>query len=138
MCGECFKAGRTLSTVPQMLSEAVPSGSASAAPSNYPSRNVIAGIFLLLIIGSLGFVHIVSTGSGVTIIPKTHFTFASTFVSTDDILERYNHRSLRDAFSRDELFDNLVRELEHRGYITSHKRTWKEIEDETRRNLPDQ
>jgi len=113
---------------------------AAPPPPNYLARNIAVGICLLLIIGLAGAFHIVSTGSSltdVTLIPKAHFTFASTFVSTDDVIKRYNGRSFGDAFARDELFDNLVRQLEQRGYIT-WKRTWKEIEDETRRNLPDQ
>ena len=71
-------------------------------------------------------------------IPKAHFTYTLTFVSVEQALERYNNRTIADAFTRDELFDNLMRQLESRGYISMRKRTRSEIQEEVKRNLPDQ
>ena len=124
-------------TPPSSVATQGPSTS-NVTPPSYLIRNVVACIILLLFLLSFGFFHIVRTGSGITIVPKAHFTFSSTVISLDDIIDRYNNRSFHDAFSRDDIYDNLDRELERRGYITTRKRTWKEIEEETRRNMPDQ
>ena len=92
---------------------------------------------MLVLISCLGFFHIVNTGEGVSIIPKASFTFSDTMVSVNEIIERYNKRTLRDAFHGDPQFDHLVRELERRELISSHKKTWNEVESDVRRSLPD-
>ncbi len=107
-------------------------------PDRLLARNIRGGIFLAILIGGLGFIHVVQTDSFITIVPKSRFTFSNTFTSVSEIVARYNNRSLGDAIRGDSQLDHLVRELECRGEISNHKRTWSEVEDQVRSSLPDQ
>lgn len=101
------------------------------------ARNTRA-LALLAILGlGFGFIHIVETDASFTIIPKASFSFSNTFVSVSEIVNRSNNQSLRDAFRGDPQLDNLVSELERRGYLSSRKRTWSEVEDRVKDSLPD-
>lgn len=122
--------------VPQEVASAAQPTPQPSQPSHL-ARNIRAGIIMLVLISCLGFFHIVNTGEGVSIIPKASFTFSDTMVSVNEIIERYNKRTLRDAFHGDPQFDHLVRELERRELISSHKKTWNEVESDVRRSLPD-
>ena len=122
--------------VPQQIA----SPAEPAPQPNQPShlaRNIRASLILLVLVCCLGFFHIVTTGDGVSIIPKAGFTFSDTFISVDDVIQRYNKRTLGDAFHSDPQFDHLVRQLENRELISKHKKTWNEVESDVRRSLPD-
>jgi len=115
--------------------EADTSGRANGASKpNYTARNVTGAVILLLLIGGLGSIHIVKTDSGYTFVPKEHFTFSMTFTSVDEVVTRWNSQTNGD---RDALVDNLDRQLEKRGYITSRKKTWEEIGNDVNSSLPD-
>ena len=98
---------------------------------------IFAG-FILLIIVALGFTHIIFNEKVFAgIVPKQGFTYAMTFVSVEDLINRYNNRSLGSAMRGDPMLEYLVGELERKGIITTKKKTWKEVEDNVRRSLPD-
>lgn len=84
--------------------------------------------FAMLLGTALGFFHVVETGAGVTVVPKAHFTFVDTFTSVDDVIQRYNNRSFAEALRGDTQLDNLVRNLEKQGYISSSKESDSEPE----------
>jgi hypothetical protein len=101
------------------------------------ARNTRA-LALVVILGlGFGFIHVVQTDDFFTIIPKASFTFSDTFLSVSEIIDRSNNQSLRDAFRGDPQLDNLVSELKRRGYLSSRKRTWSELEDSVKDSLPD-
>lgn len=73
-------------------------------------------IFLVLIVIGLGFFHIVPS-IPFAIIPKANFTYSYTFVNVDEIVRKYNNRSLGERMRGNELFDNLVDKLRDKGMI---------------------
>lgn len=81
-------------------------------------RNVAAIIFLMAMIGGLGFIHIVYTGSGYTIVAKEHFSFSMTFISTEEIINRWNNRGFSEVIRGEPLLDHLVMELKQEGYLS--------------------
>lgn len=83
----------------------------------------ILGIFAMLLGVAFGFLHIVETGAGFTVVPKAGFTFVDTFISVDDVIRRYNNRSFAEALRGDPQLDNLVRNLEKQGLISSSKKS---------------
>jgi len=94
--------------------------------------------FILLVIVALGFVHIIFNNKLIVgVVPKQGFTYAMTFVSVDDVINRYNNRTLGSAMRGDPVLDYLVEELERKEIISTKKRTWKEVEDNVKRSLPD-
>lgn len=83
----------------------------------------ILGIFAMLLGAAFGFLHIVETGAGFTVVPKAGFTFVDTFISVGDVVRRYNNRSFAEALRGDPQLDNLVRNLEKQGLISSSKKS---------------
>jgi hypothetical protein len=81
----------------------------------------ILGIFAVLLGAAFGFFHIVETGAGFTVVPKTSFTFVDTFISVGDVVGRYNNRNFAEALRGDPQLDNLVRGLEKQGFISLPK-----------------
>ncbi len=79
-------------------------------------------IFALLLGAAFGLFHIVKTGTGFTFVPKAGFTFVDTFISVDDVIERYNNRSFAEALRGNPQLDNLVHNLEKQGFISSSKK----------------
>lgn len=104
----------------------VPNSSAQRAPQpntpKYKPGIMGVGILILVLVASMGFFHIVETGTGAKIIPKASFTFANTFISVGEIIEWHNKRSFAEALRGDPQLDNLERELEHRNYIITSKK----------------
>jgi len=84
-------------------------------------------IFLILIIISLGFFHIVPFNGKelITFFPKSHFSYSYTFVDVDEVVNRYNNQNLGERMRGNELFDNLVSRLKEKGiiYNTEEKKT---------------
>lgn len=80
-------------------------------------------VFVMLLGAALGFFHVVETGAGFTVVPKANFTFMDTFISVGDVIRRYNSRSFPEALRGDPQLDNLVRNLEKQGYISSSKKS---------------
>lgn len=80
-------------------------------------------VFVMLFGAALGFFHVVETGAGFTVVPKANFTFVDTFISVGDVIRRYNNRSFAEALRGDPQLDNLVRNLEKQGYISSSKKS---------------
>lgn len=79
----------------------------------------VLGVFTILVGAALGFFSIVETSSGFTIVPKASFTFVDTFISVDDVIRRYNNKNFSEVLRGDPQLDNIVRNLENRGYISS-------------------
>lgn len=79
-------------------------------------------IFAVLLGATFGFLHIVETGVGFTVVPKAGFTFVDTYISVGDVIRRQNNRSFVEALRGDPQLDNLVRNLEKQGYISSSKK----------------
>lgn len=88
------------------------------------SKAIIITIIILIII--LGFVHIVPPNEKeiLTIFPKAHFSYTYTFVNVDEIVEKYNNRTLGERMRGEELFDHLVDRLKEKGilYKTGEKK----------------
>ncbi len=80
-------------------------------------------IFAMLLGAAFGFLHIVETGAGFTLVPKAGFTFADTFISVDDVIRRYNNRDLAEALRGNPQLDNLVHSLERQGLISSSNKS---------------
>lgn len=78
-------------------------------------------VVIVLIIAGFGLFHIVGTGVGFTIIPKSNFTFANTFTSVDKVLEQANGRSFAQMMQGGPQLDNLLRQLAEKGLISSSK-----------------
>jgi len=116
-CGEMFIKIAESSNTPE-AQQAPTLKPAQTIPDkpNYTARNITCGVILLIIIGVLGLFHIVSTHTGVTLIPKEHFTFSLTITSVDQVIDLWNKRTLGDAMPSDPLLEHLVHELEQRGY----------------------
>ena len=85
----------------------------------YARRNLLFGVIVVVI---LGFVHVVP--GHLSIFPKAHFTYSYTFVDVDEIVTKYNNRSLGERMRGEELFDHLVDKLKEKGvmYETGERR----------------
>lgn len=77
----------------------------------------------MLLGAALAFFHIIETGAGFTIVPKAGFTFVDTFISVEDVVQRYNNRSFAEELRGDSQMDNLVRNLEKQGFISTSKKS---------------
>ena len=64
-----------------------------------PKEAIIVAASLLTIVIILGFLHIVRGADGMprAVVAKEHFTYSMTFVSLDDLISRYNDRSIAEA-----------------------------------------
>lgn len=82
------------------------------------ARDLLGGIVLAGLIGGLGFFHIVNTGGSFVIIPKISFSYANTFISVEEVLDKNNNRTLVEAIRGDQQLDNLIRQLQRKGHIT--------------------
>lgn len=115
-----------------------PSASHAGIEMGSPKHWVIFGGVIFVAIILLGFLHIVTNdGLPVCVVAKEHFSYSMTLVSVDEITDRYNNRSIAGAMHGDPLLDHLVDELGRRGIITERKRTWDEINQRVRDELPD-
>lgn len=117
--------------------KATSSESSGSSKNNHTARNITGAVILFTIFGALGMLHIVQTDSTPTFIPKEHFTFSMTFTSVDEVVTRWNNRSIAEAARSDPFLENLGHELEKRGYLSMKKKTWSQLEDDVRRALPD-
>ena len=99
--------------------------------------NLARTIFLGILAASTIFFHIVNVGGFITIIPKASFTFADTFISLQEITERYNKQLLLDMLHGNAQLDHLTHVLVERGYIKMRRRTGSEIEELFNPSLPD-
>ncbi len=97
------------------------------------------GVAIILIIVSFGFVHwvILDDVPCLWFVPKSHFTYTLSIVTVDEVIQRYNNRSLASAFRGDDLLDRLVDELQRQHFITMHKKSWEEIQKDVAKQLPD-
>ena len=108
-CGEVLANATTQSSTSE-IPQTQPTKAGLVTP-NYLGRNIAGGIFLFLFIGALGLLHIVKTDSAYTLVPKEHFTFSMTVTSVDEVIERWNKRTLGDSIRGDTLLTHLVREF---------------------------
>jgi rRNA maturation protein Nop10 len=148
-CGDAL----TIPSPPRASDEAVPLSAtteASRPPSarkqlasphsgftwGTPKQAAAVGAALLIVAILLGFFHIVSSET-VTIIPKEHFTYSMTFISLDNVLTRYNERSIGSSMRGNALLDHLVEELGQRHLVSERKRTWNEVDEKVRQSLPE-
>jgi len=86
-------------------------------------------IFLIILVITLGFFHIVPPNSKdlITIFPKAHFSYSYTFVDIDEVVDKYNNRNLGQMLRGDEVFDNLHDRLLEKGIIVKSGKS-KEID----------
>lgn len=79
-------------------------------------------IIIVFFIIFLGFFHIVP--AHFKIFPKAHFTYSYTFVDVEEVVSKYNNRSLGERMRGEEIFDHLVDKLMEKGimYNTSERK----------------
>jgi hypothetical protein len=63
--------------------------------------------------------HLVSSSSGLTIVPKEHLSFADTFVSVDTLIRQYNERSAGEKLRGEGVNRYLIRKLQEKELISS-------------------
>lgn len=83
----------------------------------------LATLLVFLVTTFLGFFHIVGTGGAFTVIPKSAFTFANTFTTVTEVIDRYNKQTIAESLRGDPQLDNIVRALTTQGHIVSGKKT---------------
>lgn len=74
-------------------------------------------ILLVVILGFLGFTHFIQTNESFTLIPKLSFTFLDTFITTDEVITRYNQQSVAERLHGDPQFENIVRVLKSKKFL---------------------
>ncbi|MEI7819405.1 MAG: DUF4339 domain-containing protein [Verrucomicrobiota bacterium] len=123
--------------LPAHREEKYPNGG-QRPPKSHTSRNVTAGILLALILGFLGFFHIVHIGSDTfQFITKEHFTFKMTFTSVHEVLEEWNNQSFYKGSHPDPILKSLFDELARKKLITTRKQTTEELMQRLKKSLPD-
>lgn len=86
----------------------------------------VSTAIIISIICFLGMFHIVSSSYATTIIPKLSFTFSDTFVSIDEVINRYNNKNLSEKLRGDPQFDNIIRVLRSKELISDVSKKEKE------------
>jgi len=126
---KCKHCGEFLNKSPEVkerkLQEVNGSESSDPPDCKYPKRNEsvftkpMGGkaflVIVILLAIFLGFFHIVP--SHVKIFPKAHFTYSYTFIDVDEIVNRYNSRTLGERMRGEEVFDHLVDKLMEKGVM---------------------
>lgn len=95
----------------------------------------LASLLVLLVTTFLGFFHIVGTGGSVAIVPKAAFTFANTFTTVTEVIDRYNKQTFAESLRGDPQLDNIVRALKAQGHIVDKNKA-KSLQTEQPANGP--
>jgi hypothetical protein len=80
-------------------------------------------VMIVVFVLFLGFFHIVP--SYLKVFPKAHFTYSYTIVDVDEIVKKYNNRSLGERMRGEEIFDHLVDKLMEKGVMYNSGETRK-------------